>query len=527
MTMCTLSFAIPWRGLAVIAALQLAACASLPPATVLTRSEAITDVAQTRLARVGSAGAPDASSGLSGFRLLPEAAFAFDARIAISRSAEKSLDVQYYLIKDDDVGLRLLSELRDAARRGVRVRLLVDDLYTAGQDELFLALASQPHFEVRLFNPFPSRADSPAARLALSLHEFERVNHRMHNKLMVADGSLAVAGGRNLANEYFMRSDEANFIDIDVLATGPVVGAMSQAFDLYWNSAEVRPVEDVAGIVLSAEQGGRRLDELLGAAKGGGALRERDVLGHTSVTLQLAQGQLDQIWAPARLFVDEPAKIHRSKAAAFHGSVTESALDFLDKSHGNVTIISPYFIPGPNGIAMMRRETQKGGRITVITNSLGATDAPLVYAGYERHRVEMLKAGVDIYELASDIPARSTRFGSFGKSISRLHAKLALIDGTGVFIGSMNLDHRSADINTEIGLAIESPSLVAQFEQFVRGDREHLGYRLRLAPVGRHVQWLEESESGVTVVHDDAPGNHFGLRLRNRLLLPFVGEDLL
>ncbi|MEO5738481.1 MAG: phospholipase D-like domain-containing protein, partial [Variovorax sp.] len=291
--------------LAIGAALLLGACASLPPAVPGVPTHAMSDVATTSLARLVATDAAAHPSALSGFRLLPEAAFAFDARISLARNAEKSLDVQYYLIQNDDVGLLFLRELRDAAARGVRVRLLVDDLYTGGENELFSALATYPNVEVRLFNPLPSRATSLTTRLALSLHEFGRINHRMHNKLLLADNSFAVSGGRNIANEYFMRSTAANFIDMDVLSCGPIVRRMSDAFDRYWNSEQVRPIESVAPLRLQPDAAQRRFDELVSTAAPDVPVRARDVLDRPPVGQQLATGQLDFRWAHAELFADD------------------------------------------------------------------------------------------------------------------------------------------------------------------------------------------------------------------------------
>ncbi|RYY96244.1 MAG: phospholipase D family protein, partial [Comamonadaceae bacterium] len=227
------------------AALLMGACASLPAPVASPPTHALTDVAGTSLARIAAAASRDVPAQLSGFRLLPEAAFAFDARVALARRAEKALDVQYYVWQSDRSGLLLLRELRDAARRGVRVRLLLDDLYTGGQDELFAALALEPNVEVRLFNPLAVRDHGPLLRVALSLHEFTRINHRMHNKQFIADNTFSVTGGRNIADEYFMQSGAANFVDMDVLASGLVVRQQSDAFDRYWNSPHVRPVAQV------------------------------------------------------------------------------------------------------------------------------------------------------------------------------------------------------------------------------------------------------------------------------------------
>lgn len=189
---------------------------------------------------------------------------------------------------------------------------------------------------------------------------------------------------------------------------------------------------------------------------------------------------------------------------------------------------SPYFIPGARGLEMMRMAIEHGVRVAVVTNSLGATDEPLAYAGYERYRADMLKIGVQISEIAPEATGQSGRFGDFGRSISRLHAKLAVIDGKRLFVGSMNLDHRSAAVNTELGLVIDSPELVQDYLGLVTVvDRVNIGYRLRLGPDGRRVQWLEYDRAGGEVVHQDQPGQFLWLRLKNWLLLPMVGEELL
>ena len=513
--------------LGVLAAAWLTGCVSLPPPEPRAPVTAFIDVGQTELGQLAAKGVPGDSTALSGFRLLPEAAFAFDARISLARHAEKSLDVQYYLIQKDDVGLLFLKELREAAARGVRVRLLVDDLYTAGEDEVFSSFSAFPNVEVRLFNPLPSRANSLTTRLLLSLADFGRINHRMHNKLLIADNSFAVSGGRNIGNEYFMRSTAANFIDMDVISSGPVVRQMSDGFDRYWNSSHAWPIERIAPLRTTPEVAQRRFDEIVRTAVPDVPIRPRDVLNKSPVGEQLITGKIDRYWALGTLFVDDPEKITRKADDAYAGSVTEGALSVINSARREVKIGSPYFIPGTRGMAMMKKAIESGGRITVITNSLGATDEPLAYAGYERYRADMLKIGVTIYEIAPMLSARSGQFGDFGKTISRLHAKLAVVDDERFFVGSMNLDHRSAAVNTEVGLVIDSPELVGDYNKLMNSQRINLGYRLRLAPNGRRVQWLEYDDAGGDIVHEDEPGEFLWLRFKNWLLLPIVGEELL
>lgn len=512
-------------------ALLLSGCAGLPPRPAVPESHALSEVADTRLARILDAATPAPQRGLSGFRLLPEGEFAFNARVALARRAEKSIDAQYYLIQNDDVGRQFLRELRDAAARGVRVRLLVDDLYAGGEDELFAGLAAHSNVEVRVFNPLPVRAGGFATRLLFSLHEFGRINHRMHNKLFIADNSFAVSGGRNIAREYFMRSPTANFIDLDVLSSGPVVREFSRAFDSYWNSAHVFPIASLVSPMLAMETSGTlraRFDELVRDAAPGVVERERDVLGHLPLAQQLDSGTLSQSFAPARIFADTPDKVAGVSDATFDKTVTAQTLALFATSRDGVEIVSPYFIPGAKGLAMMRQATAAGGHVTLVTNSIGATDEPLVHDHYARYRLDMLKAGVRIYEISPTLSSRSGRLGNFGRSTGRLHAKSAVIDKRLLFIGSMNLDARSARANTEIGLVIESPELIQTtsatlFRQLLASG----SYELRLAPDREHIEWVESHPDGTTVVHAQEPEDAWLLRLKLWLLAPWVGEELL
>ena len=324
-----------------------------------------------------------------------------------------------------------------------------------------------------------------------------------------------------------MRSTEANFIDMDVVSSGPIVHDMSKAFDMYWNSSHVRPIETIAPLTVSKDEAQHRFDELARTAVPDVPLRPRDVLEKSPLGEELLTGRIDRRWATAHLFADNPDKITRDRNAAFRGSVTEGALGVIDTAKKKVVIASPYFIPGPIGMAMMRKQIDANVSVVVVTNSLGSTDEPLAYAGYERYRADMLKVGVTIYEIAPRYTFNK-RFGDFGKSISRLHAKLAMIDDSRMFVGSMNLDHRSAAVNTELGLVIDSPPMVEEYNKLVTGPRtDDLGYRLRLTPDGRRAQWVEYDDQGGDIVHEDVPGEFLWLRFKNWLLLPIVGEDLL
>ncbi|MBO9648244.1 MAG: phospholipase D family protein [Variovorax sp.] len=512
--------------LVVFGCLLATGCASLPPARETAAAHAIEDTAATNLGRVAHDSLSSGGPLQSGFRLLPEAETAFNTRIALARRAQKSIDAQYYLIGNDNIGRQFLRELRDAASRGVRVRLIVDDLYTAGEDPLLTGLAAFPNVEVRLFNPLPSRSDWFAGRVLASLNDFDRIDHRMHNKLFIADGAFAVAGGRNMADAYFMQSPALNFIDFDVLGAGPIVREMSKAFDLYWNSPHVWPIDVVAGTRPSAEARAR-FDALI--AQAGERITERslDVLGQPPVGDQLDAGRVALVPASAQLFVDSPDKVD-ANSTTDKQTVTTQTLGVFAKAHENVRIVSPYFIPGERGMAMMEAVHVQPGEespITVITNSLGSTDEPLVYAEYAKYRMRMLKAGVRLYEIGPQLAPRSEHLGNFGRSEAGLHAKMATIDDRWVFIGSMNLDGRSAVKNTELGLVIDSSELVKPLRRLFHDGVVGGAYRLQLSADGSHIEWQEREADGRVTVHTHEPHDSAWQRVKFWLMLPLVNQN--
>ncbi|CAN7753337.1 phosphatidylserine/phosphatidylglycerophosphate/ cardiolipin synthase family protein [Variovorax sp. LjRoot84] len=508
-----------------LAALLTTGCASLPPPDAArARSTALEDVAHTRLAQVVRASAANADPTLSGFRLLADGDQALDARIALARRAQASLDIQYYLVAADATGRRFLRELANAAARGVRVRLLVDDLYANDSRMLLAGLAARPNVEVRLFNPLPERDGAVGTRVALSLHEFERINRRMHNKLFIADGTLAVIGGRNIADDYFKRGEPSNFIDMDVLCSGPVVGGFEALFDRFWNSEQVWPVQALvpeAGAAASFAQALQGIGDDLPVAP-------RDRFGYRPVAAELDDGQLTQHFAPARLYADGPDKAATEGRPAPEAFALEGVLQAMREARSQVLVATPYLVPGERGLAMMRRARDKGLRVIVMTNALGATDEPLVHWGYARYRAEMVRLGVELHELSPTLGRRAaTAPGESASSLGRLHAKLAVIDGRRLLVGSMNMDRRSMRANTELGLLIDSPALAVEVTQTLQRDRDTGSYRLR---AGAHragsVEWVAQ-EPGGEVVHQREPDAGWALRLKLGLISLFVAEELL
>ena len=512
----------------VAAAALLAGCGSLPTNVGKTDTIALPPNPDSALVKIAERSSP--SPELTGVRLLPLGAYSLDTRLQLAQRASTSLDVQYYQFENDSTGRLLLAALRDASQRGVRVRLLVDDLYTSHSDPLLRGLASFPNVEVRLFNPFCcNRSAGSSGRYAASIFDFGRLNHRMHNKMFIADGVMAVAGGRNIADEYFLRAHDANFIDIDAFVMGAVVRSMSAIFDRYWNSEVVYPIEAVGEALGDKAARAKAFDDAIAsqAAMEPIELPSTDVLGYGPLSDDLDSGQLGLQWGRARAFSDPPEKLlAMTPKIAFEMSVTNDVMMEVWQAKNDLVLTSPYMIPGELGMQSFENLQREKVKVTVITNSLAATDEPLVHTGYSRYRERMLEAGVDLYELSPTRAQHTKRLGTFGSSLGRLHAKTAVIDHRTIFIGSMNLDPRSASTNTEFGMFIESPALAKELLRVINISKLEGAYRVRLEPGTTQLQWLTTEEDKEVVLGVE-PESSFWLRAHNMLLGWFVPEQLL
>lgn len=513
--------------LGLMLAIGLAGCGTLPTPPQRSETRALTPSPDSPLVKLAAASTP--SPALSGFRLLPLGAYSLDARLQLVQRATRSLDVQYYVLDDDATGRLLLARLADAAARGVRVRLLVDDLYTTNTDPLLRGFAALPNVEVRLFNPFCcARGSGLVGRFAASLADIRRLNHRMHNKLLVADNTMAVAGGRNIADDYFQRGTLHNFVDLDALMVGPIAGDLSSIFDRYWNSEVVWPIEAVPAAPMTPEARRAYFERSVAAERAAPAppLPPVDALGYGPPTEDFEAGQLGLIWGTAMALADPPDKLSRDADKAYADSLAYQALMKIWSAERDVTITSPYLIPGPMGVAAFKALGQRNVKVTVLTNSLAATDEPLVHTGYSRYRTQMLDAGVDLYELSPSRAQRNKRLGMFGSSMGRLHAKTAIVDGQKSFIGSMNLDPRSRTQNTELGVMVESPQLAKEMLRIVKISKLQSAYRVRKAPGGGHLQWLTFDDER-EVILDGEPESSIWLHLHNLIFGLFVPEQLL
>jgi len=438
----------------------------------------------------------DERPGQSGSYPLGNGMEALAARVTLARAAERSLDVQYYIWHSDEAGRILLKELLDAADRGVRVRVLLDDVGVgAADDEAFLLLDAHPNLSIRLFNPIALRNARTAGLLANPL----RLNQRMHNKSMTADNLLTVVGGRNIGNEYFSLDELVNFADMDVLAIGPVVDRVSDGFDLFWNSAASFPLDAFHDTPRTADGLAairRQLDDWLAQNAG----RYYDALQATDFGIDLRPRDVAPYWGPVTALFDYPEKVL--------GETPERLVDQLGDLLGAVDddllIISPYFVPGKQGVAALVAAAQRGVAVRVFTNSLAATDVAAVHAGYKKSRRDLLQGGVELYEMmprlnVDEDAQRSLAFS--GSSGASLHAKMFIIDRARVFIGSMNLDPRSLDLNTEIGLLVDSPELATELMRGFGANWRSAFYSVALEPKNpdkpdgsKSLVWVEQRD---------------------------------
>ncbi|MED5620991.1 phospholipase D family protein [Ideonella sp. BN130291] len=514
----------------------LSACASLPPPPPRTPTQALAEPQATALGKRVAAVQPAAN--LSGFRVVTSGTDALAVLMTLADQAERTLDLQYYLVHNEASTRALLQHVRAAADRGVRVRLLVDDMHTAGNDDALLRMTRHPRIEVRLYNPLPSGRFSTITKVLGSLHDVSRINRRMHNKMFVADNALAFSGGRNLGDAYFLQSDKANFVDMDLLVAGPAVRALSRSFDRYWNSELAYPVE----ALVSADTPAATPASAASTAAPAGASAPQpqpalDAPPPAEPTIGMAAesaardiapgGRLRLQWAPARLLADDPAKIENGGAEVGPDqTMFDDVASLLRSARREVLIISPYLVPGQRGMAVFHELRQRGVMVRVLTSSLAATDAPVVHAGYSRYRRPMLQEGIELYELRPQISAASARLGAFGQSRARLHAKALVVDGRWLLVGSMNLDPRSIDLNSEIGLLLNSPALAEDFRRLFDDVVQNNSYRLELRN-DTNLRWVTQSRDGPAVVEDSEPESTFLRRLSFWLMAPIAPEEML
>jgi putative cardiolipin synthase len=446
----------------VLAAIAVNACAPLEPRPELPIDTAIPPGNSSTFDRA-TANAEAQHPGQSAFRLVIEGTEAFVTRAHSARMAERSLDVQTYIWHADLTGLYLAHVLLDAADRGVKVRLLIDDLDARAKNMGFAALASHPNIDVRLFNPFVTRSGT-LVLVSEGLWNFDRLNRRMHNKTWIADNRIAIAGGRNIGNEYFNASDEVNFFDLDFAMVGPVVRDASASFDKYWNSPSAYPIESLNPESVSSVEMEKMRTALAAAAQEAEASRYAKTLAESEAIKRLIEGDWPMQWANKYQFIsDDPLKVTMQQFDAARTQVGSVIAPTLSATTQHAFIISPYFVPGKEGTNGLISLSQSGKQIRILTNSLVANDVAAVHGGYSQYRKPLLTGGVQLWELkpVSGTQESSSIFGSSGAS---LHTKALSVDSSKLFVGSYNLDQRSTWLNCEQGVLVENDVLAKQFE---------------------------------------------------------------
>ncbi len=466
--------ALPW----------LTHCASAPSLDGVEPSYALPPTESNRLEAAVLDGLQDAPNA-NDVRLVDQNALAFGYRAATAAAAERSLDVQYYIWNDDLTGRLLAAELMRAAERGVRVRVLVDDIDARAKHEVFLVADLHPNIEVRIFNPFYSREGTVPWLTEWTLRA-NRLNRRMHNKAWIADNRIAIVGGRNVGDEYFGASPHSNFSDLDILLSGPVVTEVSAAFDEYWNSPNAVPVSRFEGRKPKPEQ----LEKLIAAARDYTAEASDspyvEALRDPEKRAELLAKRPPPLRVPEiHLLVDDPAKIGSEANGAGVSNVLAGLEAAMSSANHELLIFSPYFVPRREGRRGLVKQAQRGVHVAVLTNSLAATDVAAVHTGYARERRELLAGGVELFEMKRRAGSEDghAQISLTGSKRASLHTKAMIIDERWVFIGSMNLDPRSAFLNTEMGVLIESEALASQLRsQFERATAPDLSYRVVLEP---------------------------------------------
>lgn len=466
--------------------------------------------------------------GDSAFRLVTTGRDALAARLALIDQAQDSLDMQYYLVRDDSSTQLLLYHLLKAADRGVRVRLLVDDIYGLKRDLILGTLSAHPHIEIRIFNPFLARGVINPFRI-VEFFQKTSLNKRMHNKLLVADNAVLIVGGRNLGNEYFDSEAETEFTDVDVLVLGPVVHEASLSFDEYWNHALAIPVKAFRRDQPSEEHLETMRFRLL---KLMAQFRKNDYVAHFSDS-ELATGitthQLAFRRGRARMLYDRPEKVLNNSRALYKGvHIAAELYPALGETREDVLLVSPYFVPGPRLRGLLEGLVKRGVRVRVLTNSLASTDVAYVHGGYSRWRGTLIRAGVEIYEMRPLARRPLQAFRLIPKSQSSLHAKAMILDSRVAFIGSMNLDQRSIYLNTETGILIECPDLAADlrasFERMMLPDMSYQVYANPDDPTG--LLWWGMPKGKETVLMRD-PEAGFWKRWKAAFLGKIVPERML
>lgn len=485
----------------------LLSCSGLPSTANRQETKAVKASASSPL-RDGAKPFYSRHPGQSGIRPIRNGAEALAARIALSSASARSLDVQYYIWHEDASGRRLACELMKAADRGVRVRMLLDDMGSTASDESLLVLNGHQNVEIRVFNPVTYRRNKVLGMLA----NFGRTNHRMHNKVFVADNQVAIVGGRNIGDEYFAADEAMNFADFDVLAAGMVVGEVSQSFDSFWNHPLSINIAELAVKRQASDEYASLKSQFERRVKDEGV--DARILKDTeSLTTEIRGGLRTFVAAKATAVGDDPAKASGSQQEKVN--LVSQLRPKMLAARVRLILVSPYFVPSKKGVELLAELSRKGVEVIVLTNSLASNDVPIVHASYRRYRKPLLRAGVRLHEFKSTVSGGGSSASLFATGSTGLHAKTFTFDDLAFYVGSMNLDPRSIRWNTEAGILVESPELASELARNLEKVIDRGAYRVDLS--GGRLVWTG-TEAGAPVTWLSEPQASRGLRFKTWLL---------
>jgi putative cardiolipin synthase len=485
----------------------LSACSTIAFDGEKTASSVLTDTGDTEFGRALLDWNTDHPGGLSGFYPLNNGMDALGARLRLIEGAERSIDAQYFLMKDDDAGEVFAGSLLAAADRGVRVRFLLDDVFTSVHDDILALLNQHPNIEIRLYNPVSRRG----IYYLNYAGDFTRANRRMHSKSITGDNAFTIIGGRNIADEYFQLRNDTEFIDYDVLALGPIAADVSEQFDDFWNSTLALPMEALQNEFTEQDLIKERAE-----------IDEERSAGHHSIYRKAINTQhMQELLDGSGIVYAAPAVLLHDGAAKLENPIDISQMTLINELGGviaesdtSIFVITPYFIPTDSGVKFWQRIIDRGMEVSIVTNSLASTNHVPVHSGYSRYRKKMLAMGASIYEARADALAPVTVGKAKPQSLT-LHTKLMLIDERYLFVGSLNLDPRSIEINAELGVLIDSPGMVKQLMEGVNSALPELTYEVKLDDSGS-LQWLATID-GNKVVETREPQTGWWRRFQSRI----------
>lgn len=457
----------------------LAGCATVSFDQPKSYSIALTNTGDTRLGKA-VADWTALHEGLSGFYPLTKGMDALGVRLRLAERAQKSIDLQYFLMKNDTAGAVMVNALLKSADRGVRVRFLLDDIFTTVPDRTFLLMDQHPNIEIRIFNPLSRRGIWAFNYIG----DFSQANRRMHNKSFTVDNAISVVGGRNIADEYFQLKKDSVFVDFDVLALGPIVADISKSFDQYWNHSRAVPVEQF----ITAKK-----NEDLQTVRANVAAKLDDIyetVYRKALNSQLLQDLIADrqplFVGPARVLADNPDKLI-NKIDEAHMQLAKDLRGVVRRAETEIIFISPYYVPGDRGVQLIRDLVAKGVRVVILTNSLASNNHVPVHSAYARYRRDVVKAGAELYEMRANA-ARELEGDEKGPEVLTLHTKAFLIDRRYLFVGSLNLDPRSIEINAEMGLLIDCEPMVRTFTDRAEERLSAVTYRVLVNDKGK-LEW--------------------------------------